>query len=71
MANADVTVVAQRPKLAPFIPEMRRNLAAILKVPEDAVSVKATTTEGLGYTGREEGIAAYAVVLLKQEGEAP
>ncbi len=71
VANADVTVVAQRPKLAPFIPEMRRNLAAILKVPEDAVSVKATTTEGLGYTGREEGIAAYAVVLLKQEGEAP
>jgi 2-C-methyl-D-erythritol 2,4-cyclodiphosphate synthase len=64
VGNADVTVIAQRPKLASFISEMRRNLAADMQVNEDLVNIKATTTEGMGFTGRGEGIAAHAVVLL-------
>ena len=62
--NLDVTVIAQKPKLAPYRKEIRRRLATLLGLPETAVNVKATTTEGLGFTGREEGIAAQAVVLL-------
>ena len=62
--NCDCTIVAQAPKMAPHINTMRETLAAILNVPVDVVSVKATTTEKLGFTGREEGIATYAVVLL-------
>lgn len=64
IGNADITVIAQRPKLASFIPEMRRHLAADLQVDESQVNIKATTTEGMGFTGRGEGIAAHAVVLL-------
>lgn len=64
VANADITVVAQRPRLAAFIPEMRVRLAHDLRVAETQVNVKATTTEGMGFTGRGEGIAAHAVVLL-------
>lgn len=64
VANADITVVAQRPRLAAFIPEMRVRLAHDLRVAETRVNVKATTTEGMGFTGRGEGIAAHAVVLL-------
>ena len=64
VVNADVTIVAQAPKLAPHIDEMRGNLAADLGVDADRVSVKATTTEGMGFTGRGEGIAAFAVALL-------
>lgn len=64
-ANLDATVICQRPRLAPHIPQMRSNIAAALDLPADAVSVKATTTEGLGFTGRAEGIAAQAVVLLQ------
>ena len=64
-ANADCTLIAEKPKLAPFIDSMRANLAALLNTDVEAVSVKATTTEGLGFTGREEGIAAQAVVLLR------
>jgi 2-C-methyl-D-erythritol 2,4-cyclodiphosphate synthase len=56
--------VAEAPKIAPYRDAMRENLARALGVPVDAVGVKATTTEGLGFTGRGEGIAAYAVVLL-------
>jgi 2-C-methyl-D-erythritol 2,4-cyclodiphosphate synthase len=63
--NVDATVVAQRPRLAPYIPEMIDNLAGALGLPREMVNVKATTTEGMGFTGREEGIAAHAVVLLK------
>ena len=63
--NADVTIVAQRPKLLPYVPEMRRNVAAALGVPEDRVNVKATTTERLGFEGREEGISAQAVCLVE------
>jgi len=64
--NIDSTVIAQAPKLAPFIPDMRNLLAEDLAINSDAVNVKATTTEKLGFTGREEGIAAHAVVLLVQ-----
>lgn len=64
--NADLTLVAQRPKLAPHIPAMRAILAADLGVDPGRVNVKATTTEGMGFTGRGEGIAAYAVVLLEE-----
>lgn len=64
IGNVDITIVAQKPKLAPYINEMRQLLAADLKVHEDQVNIKATTTEGMGYTGRGEGIAAYAVALL-------
>lgn len=62
--NVDSTIVAQVPKMAPHIPAMRENLAKDLQIETEAVNVKATTTEKLGYIGREEGIAAHAVVLL-------
>jgi 2-C-methyl-D-erythritol 2,4-cyclodiphosphate synthase len=64
VGNADITVLAQVPKLAPYRLEMRRSLAQMLEVPENQVNIKATTTEHLGFVGREEGIAAQAVVLL-------
>ena len=62
--NVDVTLIAQRPKLAPYEPAMRENLVTDLGIPADAVNVKATTTEKLGFTGRGEGIAAEAVASL-------
>ena len=65
VGNVDATIIAQAPKLAPHIAAMRANVAADLRCALDAVSVKATTTERLGFTGREEGIAAEAVVLLQ------
>ena len=68
LANLDVTLVAQAPKMAPHIDIMRDNLAADLHTSVDQVNVKATTTEQLGFTGREEGIAAHAVVLLQAAG---
>lgn len=64
VGNVDATLIAQAPKMAPHIPQMIANIAADLCVEKHAVNVKATTTEGLGYTGRGEGIAAQAVVLL-------
>jgi 2-C-methyl-D-erythritol 2,4-cyclodiphosphate synthase len=64
--NADLTLVAQRPKLAPHIPAMRALLASDLEIEPARVNVKATTTEGMGFTGRGEGIAAYAAVLLEE-----
>jgi len=66
--NIDSTIIAQAPKLAPYIPLMREILADDLAVSVDAVNVKATTTEKLGFAGREEGIAAHAVVLLVKVG---
>ena len=64
LGNADCTVCAQQPKLNPYIPQMQQCLAEVMGVPADAVSLKATTTEHLGFVGREEGMAAYAVVLI-------
>ena len=64
VSNVDATVIAQAPKLAPFIPQMRLNIARALEIELDAVSVKATTEEGLGFTGEEKGIAAHAVCLV-------
>ena len=66
VGNVDVTIVAQRPKLLTYIPEMIANVAADLVVSADCVSVKATTTERLGFTGRGEGIAAMAVALIEK-----
>ena len=65
VGNIDLTIVAQRPKLAPHIAEMRERIASAFPLPTDAVSVKATTTEHLGFTGRGEGIAAFCTVLLE------
>ena len=64
VGNVDATICAERPKLKAFIPEMQRVMAQVMGVDEEDVSVKATTTEKLGFTGREEGIAAYATVLI-------
>ncbi len=66
VGNVDVTVITQRPKLAPYLGEMRENLAKRLDVPAQRVNIKATTEEGLGFTGRGEGIAAHAVALLEE-----
>lgn len=64
VANVDATVLAQSPRLAPYIPQMRLNIARALGVELDCISVKATTEEGLGFTGEEKGIAAHAVCLV-------
>lgn len=66
LQNADITVLAEKPKLASHIQAMRENIAADLNVDSDCISVKATTTEKLGFVGREEGISAHAVVLLSK-----
>ena len=66
LGNLDVTVIAQAPKLAPHIPQMRQNIAAQLSVDTGRVNIKATTEEGLGFTGRKEGIACHAVCLLEE-----
>jgi len=63
--NIDATIIAQRPKMAPHIPSMVKNIALALKLPIDKVNVKATTEEGLGFTGRCEGISSNAICLLK------
>ena len=67
IVNIDCTISAQQPKLKPFIPEMERTMAEVLEIGEDRISVKATTTEKLGFEGREEGISVSAVVLLKRK----
>lgn len=69
VGNIDATVLAQAPKLAPYIQEMRKNIANACKMSFDCVSVKATTEEGLGFTGSKEGIAAHAVCLLEKENQ--
>ena len=65
VSNVDCTILAQRPKLAPFIPQMHQNLADAMGIDMDCVSVKATTEEGLGFTGEGLGIAAHAVCLIE------
>lgn len=67
IGNVDATVCAERPKLNPHIPAMQQTLAPLLQIDEEDVNIKATTTEKLGFTGREEGISAYAVVLIKKD----
>ena len=66
LGNADLTIMAEAPKFKPHIEAMCGKLAEVMEVERDRVSVKATTTEGLGFTGRKEGIAANAVVLLQK-----
>ena len=65
LENIDATIVAEQPKLAPYIPEMQKSLAEIMHVSVNDISLKATTTEKLGFTGRGEGIAAHVVALIK------
>ena len=64
--NIDATVIAQRPKLAPYIPEMKKNIARVLGIQEGQVNVKATTEEGLGFTGSGEGISSQAICMLEK-----
>ena len=66
LGDIEATVAAERPKLNPHIPEMKRVMAEVLQVDVDDISIKATTTEKLGFTGRQEGIAAYATVLIQK-----
>ncbi|MEW7974039.1 MAG: 2-C-methyl-D-erythritol 2,4-cyclodiphosphate synthase [Candidatus Thiodiazotropha endolucinida] len=66
LSNADMTIVAQQPKLAPYLDAMRDCLAGDLQLKEQRINIKATTTEGMGFTGRGEGIAALAIVLLEE-----
>jgi 2-C-methyl-D-erythritol 2,4-cyclodiphosphate synthase len=70
IGNVDLTIVAQAPRLAAYIPRMRERLAAELDVEQTCANVKATTEEGLGFTGRQEGIAAHAVVLLVRDASS-
>lgn len=67
VGNLDATIIAQRPKMAGYIPDMRKNMAAVLDIPVSCVNVKATTEEGLGFTGEGLGIAASAVCLLEEK----
>lgn len=64
IGNVDATIIAQKPKMAPHILKMRENMAEAMGIPVDCLNIKATTEEGLGFTGREEGIAAQAICLL-------
>lgn len=68
ISNLDIVVVAEEPKLLPHVPAMRSTIAQTLSIPMDSVSIKGKTTEGLGFTGQREGIAAYAVVGLRKVG---
>ena len=71
IANIDSTVVAQEPKIGPYIGQMRQTMATMLKIDPGQVSVKATTTERLGFEGREEGISAYAIALIEKQQVSP
>ncbi len=66
LGNVDATICAERPKINPHVPAMKKCLAEVMHTDEDNISIKATTTEHLGFTGREEGIAAYATVLIEK-----
>lgn len=69
VGNIDATVCAERPKINPYVPAMKACLAKVIGTDEDNISIKATTTEKLGFTGREEGISAYAVVLIERKDD--
>jgi len=64
IGNIDITVIAQKPKISPYIAEMQEALAPVLKIPAESISIKATTTEKMGFLGREEGIAVFATALI-------
>ncbi len=64
--NIDTVIVCEKPRLQPYISQIKRSIATAIKIPEDALGVKATTTDSMGFTGRGEGVAAYAVALLKK-----
>ncbi|MFA4838750.1 MAG: 2-C-methyl-D-erythritol 2,4-cyclodiphosphate synthase [Candidatus Neomarinimicrobiota bacterium] len=64
IGNIDSIIIAEQPKIRPYVREMRSNLAAVLEIPEENISIKATTTEKMGFTGREEGIAAFASAII-------
>jgi len=66
ISNIDATIIAERPLIHPFVDQMRQNISQALSISKSQVGIKATTTEGLGFTGREEGIATYAVALLEE-----
>ncbi len=66
LVNVDATICAERPKMNPHIPQMQETMAAVMGCDPDQISIKATTTEKLGFTGRQEGISAYAVALLEK-----
>jgi len=67
LGNCDITIIAQHPKLSPFVEQMRKNISKVLKCELSQVSIKATTTEGLGFCGKQQGIAANAVVILEKK----
>lgn len=67
LVNADCTILLQKPKIAPYIVPMREKLASVLKINKNIISVKATTTEGVGFVGREEAVAVYATVLVEKK----
>ena len=67
IVNIDSVICLQQPKLRPYIPQMQKTLAHVMDIPVDNISIKATTTEKLGFTGREEGVAAYATVLINRD----
>lgn len=67
VGNVDAVIIAQKPKMAPHIPQMRKNLAQAMGVEENRINIKATTEEGLGFTGRGEGIASQAICLLEED----
>lgn len=70
VGNIDATIIAQKPKMAPHIPIMRKNMAEALGITEDRLNIKATTEEGLGFTGREEGISSQAICILEEKKNA-
>ncbi len=64
VGNVDSTLVLEKPKIMPYVPEMRKTIAALLQVEQDAVSIKATTSETMGFVGRQEGVCAYAIAMV-------
>lgn len=67
IGNIDATIALQQPKINPYIPEMKKVLSSVMEIEEEDISIKATTTEKLGFEGREEGVSAYAVVLIQKK----
>ena len=65
--NIDSVLVCEKPRLSPYIPQIKKKLSSVIEFPEECLGIKATTTDGMGFTGRGEGIAAYAVVLVRRE----